>query len=118
MGNNWLVNPVAMEKMKRFRPENLEELKRAVDTWCKDVSKAKQIYGTIGSWDVSLVTNMNNLFEEKTTFDDDLNNWDVSSVTDMSDMFWKASSFNQDISSWDVSSVTNMSSMFFRASSF
>ena len=43
---------------------------------------------------------------------------DLSLVTDMSDMFRSAYDFNGDLSSWDVSSVTDMSRMFRGATSF
>ena len=66
----------------------------------------------ISSWDVSNVTNMKGMFNGATNFDQDIGSWDTSSVTDMSSMFAYVSAFNQDISSWDTSNVTNMSSMF------
>ena len=37
---------------------------------------------------------------------------DTSSVENMGQMFDNATSFNQDISSWNVSAVTNMGQMF------
>ena len=70
---------------------------------------------------------MNGLFDgQRVTgvvkFNGDLSKWDVSRVTNMQDMFSSASAFNGDISKWDVSRVTNMISMFSsinsRASSF
>ena len=60
-------------------------------------------------WDVSNVTNMSNMFSN---YYDPLTlvgieNWDVSSVTDMSYMFMNVSFFNIDLSTWDVDAVTN-----------
>lgn len=95
----------------------------------------------IGSWDVSRVTDMNQMFSGdimsgiQNSFNQDISLWDVSNVTNMRSMFhlsdfnqpignWDVgnvinmegmfsfASFNQDISSWDVSSVNNMSGMF------
>lgn len=66
----------------------------------------------INNWDVSNVTNMSNLFYEAFAFNQPLDNWDVSNVTDMQSMFGRASSFNQNINTWNVSNVTNMVGMF------
>ena len=72
----------------------------------------------IGSWDVSNVTDMIGMFNGATSFNQDIGSWDLSNVTDMNGMFINASSFNQDIGSWDVSNVSDMNGLFFRASSF
>ena len=72
----------------------------------------------IGSWDVSSVTAMSSMFSSASVFNQDISGWDVSSVTTMDTMFAGASVFNQDISDWDVSSVTNMRAMFQSASAF
>ena len=72
----------------------------------------------ISRWDVSNVTNMSYMFSEAESFNQDIGNWDVSKVTNMENMFAEAESFNQDIGNWDVSNVTNMESMFIIAESF
>jgi surface protein len=72
----------------------------------------------ISSWDVSSVTDMNAMFENATSFNQDISSWDVSNVTDMSGMFQNATVFNQDIEFWDVSNVVNMTSMFQNATAF
>ncbi len=72
---------------------------------------------TIGSWDVTSVTNMNQMFASS-QFSGDISGWNTSSVKNMGSMFRNAAWFNSDISGWTVSSVTNMSSMFSGAASF
>ena len=69
-------------------------------------------------WDVSLVTDMSDLFSGKAQFNVDISRWDVSSVTSIERMFYGASAFNADISRWDVSSVTSVTWMFRKASKF
>ncbi len=102
------IEPEAME----FKPTTKEELQMAVDLWVSDNTTALSTYGPINGWDVSLITEMHDLFHDKTTFNDDIGNWDVSNVTDMTRMFKTCRVFNQDISGWDVSSVTTMNEMF------
>ncbi|MGY8866506.1 MAG: BspA family leucine-rich repeat surface protein, partial [Methylophagaceae bacterium] len=66
----------------------------------------------------SNVTNMNGVFFDATSFNQDIGNWDTAAVTDMSSMFTDATSFNQDIGNWDTSKVTNISAMFYNATAF
>jgi surface protein len=105
---------------------NNETIREAVREYLKDRNKATQIYGDIGSWNVSNVTDMRELFFDAINFNQPIGDWDVSNVTDMRHMFCDATSFNNgedaDTSSaplnWDVSNVTNMRSMFNGAKSF
>ena len=94
------------------------QLQTAVNLWISNESSAIATYGQINTWCTGNVTDMSQLFQNKSSFNDDISNWDVGSVTDMSGMFDYAYVFNQDISTWDVSSVTNMYEMFTYANSF
>lgn|GEM_PF-5629135 len=101
-----------------FKPTTKEALETAVDLWtCSsnsddcDNELALATYGHISEWDVSLITDMSDLFFTRSTFNDDIGNWDVSNVTSMYRMLYEAHEFNHDLSSWDVSNVTNMSGM-------
>jgi surface protein len=73
---------------------------------------------SIGDWNVRHVTNMSNLFENFTTFNEPLNNWNVSNVTSMDGMFNHCRNFNQPLNNWDVSNVTNMMFMFLGCTNF
>ena len=96
-----------------------DALLNAVDSWTSDSSGAAElIYGHTSNWDVSQVTDMEELFKDKSSFNENISDWDVSNVTNISSIFQNASSFNQDISGWDVSNVTNMSNMFYQATIF
>ncbi|WP_119328891.1 BspA family leucine-rich repeat surface protein, partial [Cysteiniphilum halobium] len=66
----------------------------------------------------SLVTDMQQLFQNQSTFNLPLESWDVSNVQNFQQMFEHASSFNQPLESWDVSKATNFNQMFHHASSF
>ena len=66
----------------------------------------------------SLITDMSQLFHQKTLFNQDISSWDVSNVVAMDQMFLYASSFNQNIGNWDMSKVKYTGGMFDNASSF
>ena len=58
--------------------------------------------GNFNHIDVGAVTNMKDLFVNKTTFNGDISKWDVSKVTNMQNMFRNATAFNQNISGWTL----------------
>jgi hypothetical protein len=60
------------------------------------VSKAIAItnYGEMNCWDVSDITDMKQLFHDKSTFNEPIGCWNVGKVTDMQNMFRYAHSFN------------------------
>jgi len=70
----------------------------------------------IGGWDTQRVTNMNSMLYGTSAFNnggsDSIKNWNTSNVTGMASMFQNTVVFNQPIGSWDVSKVTNMNGMF------
>ena len=70
------------------------------------------------SWNVSLVTDMSELFKDKGQFNADISAWDTSQVTNMVGMFRGAAAFNQDIGSWNTAQVTDMGFMFRYAAAF
>ncbi len=131
------------QELVRFSAEDSPILEGSVT---KMFAESKQFTGEgIGHWDMSKVTDMNNMFYWTDSFlGEEIGSWDVSSVTDMSYMFrytskfvgselsnWDTSSlenmtwifaeskaFNGDVGSWDISNVTNMSYSFARSSQF
>jgi len=71
----------------------------------------------IGNWNVSSVTDMNNMFAGAfnvgfSPFNQDISNWNVSNVTTMAGMFTYNNAFNQTISNWNVPKVNSFASMF------
>ena len=61
---------------------------------------ARSFNQPLNKWNVSNVTNMNNMFVKAEAFNQPLNDWRVDSVN-MGALF-NASSFNQDLSNWRV----------------
>jgi len=78
----------------------------------------------LGSWDVSSVKHMENMFshapgQKKYSFNDpSITNWDVSNVWSMKAMFSGNAIFNSNLNDWNTRSVTNMKLMFAGTSAF
>ena len=71
----------------------------------------------IAERDTSKVTDMSNMFEGASSFNEDLSLWNITSVTSMFDMFWGATSFNQNLCAWrDMNSPYSSSGLIFRSS--
>merc|ERR1719272_1883215 len=104
-----------------FLFDTTDSLRTAVQMWVNDTQAASITYGHISNWGVSSITNMNGLFRDLPTFNEDISSWATGSVTDMGYMFavdyMFASAFNQPLS-FDTSSVTSMSHMFMSADAF
>ena len=101
-----------------------QELYDAVDEYLA-TGISNPIYGhTIGSWNISLLTNLSNVFNAfdrnplALYFNESLTGWDTSRVTTMEKLFFDARSFNGNISTWQTGNVVNMLEMFSRAVSF
>ena len=114
-----MLTPTAASK--KFA--NRADLKAAVDSCLSKVDTGSNccnsgadcgVAGTqeMPDWDVSLVTEMTDLFKDKTKFNADISNWDTSAVTKIDSMFSGATDFDQDITNWDTAAVTTMNSMF------
>merc|ERR1719388_204303 len=128
---NWRECPLCAESKPQFADKT--KLEAAVDACVGKVASgvgccaAGADCGVAGTgagatempdWDVSLVTDMEDLFKNKAQFNADISRWNTAKVTNMHGTFDGASAFNKDIGAWDVSKVTDMSSMFSRASAF
>jgi surface protein len=97
-----------------FIPLDKDELVAEIDLFIAGTSA----HMDIENWDVSHITNMDNLFRNKTTFNGDISNWNVIDVTSMAYMFMNATAFDQPIGDWKVGNVTNMDHMFMSATVF
>ena len=123
-------------------------LRATVTEYFEDRAACERRHGKIGTWDVSRVTRMSELFfrvrVDASEFNEDIGAWDTSSVTtmwrtfagcdnfegrgigawdtssvrDMSYMFAGCRAFNENIGAWDTSKVGNMMQMFDSAHAF
>ena len=118
---NYWVQDDGITCLSSFTPPNRDDLKQAVDECLRNNATGSECpvwAGPMSEWDTSKVTDMNYLFQDAHSFNQDIGGWDTSKVKDMQNMFQGASSFNQDIGGWDTSKVKDMQNMFQGASSF
>ena len=93
----------ANKKQDKHKPTTKEELKKLVED--------ESIH--LGDIDTSEITDMSYLFQDSTRTDfRGIYRWNVSKVTNMENMFKNAKYFNEPLKSWDVGNVENMSGMF------
>jgi surface protein len=139
---NGVEYTVVDREMLELMIENEEDITVVCTTKISDMSKLFRCNSgfnqPIGNWDVSNVTNMQEMFskivlndsgfydswcdennlDEDFVFNQDISNWDVSNVTNMDAMLTGQNFFNQAVGNWDVSNVTHMNYMFNDAHSF
>ena len=73
----------------------------------------------ISEWNLSNVTNIENMFRGCKNFNCDLSNWNVSKVENMRSLFYLCENFEgKGIENWNVSNVTNMAYMFYWCKKF
>ena len=99
-----------------YHPETKPELSKIIRKLLKDNQTNLNVI------DVSKITNMSDLFSQintdKKIANIDISEWDVSNVTNMENMFFDCRKFNCDLSNWNVSKVENMDSMFANCENF
>lgn len=100
-----------------YEPLTDASISIAVAGWFENKEGAENVFGPIGLWDTSAVTNFDGLFQNQAKFNEDISQWDVSKVTSMKHMFAGCAHFNQPLN-WDVSKVVDMQMMFYGATFF
>ena len=105
-----------------FAELNNTSMQNAVALWTSSDlvvrTQAGERHDNVTHWDVSKITQMTHLFNEKRTFNADLSGWDVRKNENMASMFLGAKLFDGTLGRWDASKVWNMASMFRSASMF
>ncbi|WP_167571860.1 BspA family leucine-rich repeat surface protein [Aquimarina algiphila] len=72
----------------------------------------------MGSWDVSTIERIDNMFTSCSIFNEDISAWTFTNLLTAEASFQEAVTFNQNISSWNMVTVIDMENMFDNASSF
>ena len=93
-------------------------IRTAVWRWLRNATAAEATYGHISTWETGAVTNMRNLFNGASSFNEDIGAWDTSGVKSTLHMFRGARAFNRNISGWAVHKVGCMYGMFRGANAF
>ena len=82
-------------------------------------NQASTFNQNISNWNTAMATNTSFMFSDAELFNQDISGWDVSKVTNITNMFSGASAFNQDISGWTFDTpLTSLSALFRDANAF
>ena len=103
------VVDIIFKCVKSYTFKRKEELKHAVNLWCENSEECIKKYGHIKDWDVSQITDMWELFENKIHFPQK-KNWDRIKwfSTTYKRIKWDAPSPTITMSSWAISSQNNV----------
>ena len=71
-----------------------------------------------GTWDVSRVVDVSNMFRDCLYYNQPLNNWNTANVKNTSYMFYNARTFDKPLNNWNMANVENTSYMFYQALKF
>ena len=93
---NWQSGGVEVQRVVGGSFPTKTSLRAALYMWASDRAAALSLHGPTSRWDVSAITDMEQLFYGLTGSDADVSAWE-----------------GLDVSSWDTSSVTTMYRMFF-----
>ena len=106
-----------------YNCSNLNELPSILYTGITSMENA--VYGTTSlddsnlvTWNTSNVTNIEGMFTNSDTFNQQLSAWSLFNVTSLDSVFENASAFNSNVSLWNTSNVTSTRSTFRGATNF
>ena len=110
------------QMLREIVVDQREDLSKLITTLVTDMSNLFENKTTltpnISSWDTQNVTTMKAMFKGATLYNGDISYWNVAKVTDFSELFASTGGFNQDIGGWNTSSAAQMDEMFYKAAVF
>lgn len=110
------------QMLREIVVDQREDLSKLITTLVTDMSNLFENKTTltpnISSWDTQNVTTMKAMFKGATLYNGDISYWNVAKVIDFSELFASTGGFNQDIGGWNTSSATQMEEMFYKAAVF
>ena len=74
---------ISSHPTSELQPQTFEELR----TWIEEYCRGEKHHGEPNTWDVTLVTDMSELFMNMDTFNAPIDRWDTKNVTNMEAMF-------------------------------